>query len=225
MLVIAHVSDTHFGNDVQDPAARAAAVMDHLLAMDPRPDVLLVSGDVADHGLPESLIPELVDVIRRHEPALTLGSVASAVIAQLRADQPVRIQPRHPSPPQAAIARARPRTDEHGARTGGARRGQCRDACIAVEHHDRRAQPLDRRDDFRRHARRRCGEMGRIERRRRRALGQQEVRLGLRPLLPQCLRQQPATLHLAAACAAGHRNEQDAGSGHGVTRSVEVRRV
>jgi Icc protein len=28
-------------------------VMDHLLAMAPRPDVLLVSGDVADHGHPE----------------------------------------------------------------------------------------------------------------------------------------------------------------------------
>jgi 3',5'-cyclic AMP phosphodiesterase CpdA len=53
MVVIAHVSDTHFGNAVQDPAPRAAAVMDHLLAMSPRPDVLVVSGDVADHGLPE----------------------------------------------------------------------------------------------------------------------------------------------------------------------------
>jgi Icc protein len=53
MLVIAHVSDTHFGNDIQDPAPRTAAVMDHLLAMDPRPDVLVVSGDVADHGLPQ----------------------------------------------------------------------------------------------------------------------------------------------------------------------------
>jgi Icc protein len=53
MLVIAHVSDTHFGNDIQDPAPRTAAVMDHLLAMDPRPDILVVSGDVADHGLPE----------------------------------------------------------------------------------------------------------------------------------------------------------------------------
>ena len=40
----------------------------------------------ADHGLPDSLIPELVDVIRRHEPSLTLGSVAAAVIAQMRAD-------------------------------------------------------------------------------------------------------------------------------------------
>lgn len=51
MLVVAHVSDTHFGNDVQDPSARCAEVMDHLLAMRPRPDVLVLSGDVADHGL------------------------------------------------------------------------------------------------------------------------------------------------------------------------------
>ena len=40
----------------------------------------------ADHGLPDSLVPELVEVIRRHEPALGLGSVASAVLAQMRAD-------------------------------------------------------------------------------------------------------------------------------------------
>src|SRR4051812_15534555 len=53
MTVLAHVSDTHVGNAVQDPAARMAAVMDHLLAMSPRPDVLVVTGDVADHGLPE----------------------------------------------------------------------------------------------------------------------------------------------------------------------------
>jgi len=53
MLVIAHVSDTHFGNEVQDLATRNTLVMDHLLTMDPRPDVLVVTGDVADHGLPE----------------------------------------------------------------------------------------------------------------------------------------------------------------------------
>src|SRR3954470_91938 len=53
MPVVAHVSDAHVGNAVQDPAARMAAVMDHMLAMTPRPDVLVVSGDVADHGLPE----------------------------------------------------------------------------------------------------------------------------------------------------------------------------
>jgi 3',5'-cyclic AMP phosphodiesterase CpdA len=51
MFVVAHVSDTHFGNDVQDPSGRVASVMDHVLAMDPRPDVLVVTGDVADHGL------------------------------------------------------------------------------------------------------------------------------------------------------------------------------
>ena len=53
MLVIAHVSDNHFGNEAQDPGLRNAAVMDHLLAMSPRPDVLVVTGDVADHGSPE----------------------------------------------------------------------------------------------------------------------------------------------------------------------------
>jgi 3',5'-cyclic AMP phosphodiesterase CpdA len=53
MFVVAHVSDTHFGNDVQDPAERLGRVMDHLLALDPLPDVLIVSGDVADHGLAE----------------------------------------------------------------------------------------------------------------------------------------------------------------------------
>jgi 3',5'-cyclic-AMP phosphodiesterase len=56
MLVVAHVSDTHFGNDVQDPGVRAGAVMDHLLAMDPRPDLLVLSGDVADHGLADEYV-------------------------------------------------------------------------------------------------------------------------------------------------------------------------
>jgi 3',5'-cyclic AMP phosphodiesterase CpdA len=50
--VIAHVSDTHFGGP-PDARVRAEAVMAHLLALDPLPDVLLVSGDIADHGLPE----------------------------------------------------------------------------------------------------------------------------------------------------------------------------
>src|SRR4029453_15601114 len=38
------------------------------------------------HGRPEGRIRAWVEVIRRHEPALALGSVASAVLAQLRAD-------------------------------------------------------------------------------------------------------------------------------------------
>ena len=52
MLVVAHVSDTHFGGP-PDARARAERVLAHLLAMDPRPDVLVLTGDVADHGLPE----------------------------------------------------------------------------------------------------------------------------------------------------------------------------
>lgn len=54
--VIAHVSDTHFGNSTQDPGARAAIVMEHLVSMSPRPDVLLVTGDLADHGLAEEYV-------------------------------------------------------------------------------------------------------------------------------------------------------------------------
>ena len=50
--VVAHVSDTHFGGP-PGARARAEAVLAHLLAMDPLPDVLVVTGDVADHGLPE----------------------------------------------------------------------------------------------------------------------------------------------------------------------------
>jgi 3',5'-cyclic AMP phosphodiesterase CpdA len=50
--LIAHVSDTHFGGP-PDARVRAEAVLAHLLALDPPPDLLLVSGDVADHGLPQ----------------------------------------------------------------------------------------------------------------------------------------------------------------------------
>ena len=40
----------------------------------------------ADHGLPAGLVPELVQVIRAHEPMLVLGPVAAAVLEQMRAD-------------------------------------------------------------------------------------------------------------------------------------------
>jgi 3',5'-cyclic AMP phosphodiesterase CpdA len=52
-LVIAHLSDTHFGNDEGQAADRTRRVLDALLRMDPLPDVLVHTGDVADHGLPE----------------------------------------------------------------------------------------------------------------------------------------------------------------------------
>lgn len=52
MLVIAHLSDTHFGGR-WDPAARARRVLQHLATLDPPVDVVLVTGDVAEHGFPE----------------------------------------------------------------------------------------------------------------------------------------------------------------------------
>jgi 3',5'-cyclic AMP phosphodiesterase CpdA len=52
MFTIAHVSDTHFGNR-PEAAPRVAAVLDQLLAMSLRPDVLVLTGDIADHGLEE----------------------------------------------------------------------------------------------------------------------------------------------------------------------------
>jgi Icc protein len=48
--VIAHVSDTHFGGP-PDARVRAEQILAHLVTMDPRPEALVVSGDVADHGL------------------------------------------------------------------------------------------------------------------------------------------------------------------------------
>lgn len=51
-MIIAHVSDLHVGAN-EAAEGRARAVVGHLAAMDPRPDLLLVSGDVADHGTPQ----------------------------------------------------------------------------------------------------------------------------------------------------------------------------
>ena len=50
-LVVAHLSDTHFG--IPGAAGRVRCVLDHLHAMSPRPDLLVVTGDVADYGLEE----------------------------------------------------------------------------------------------------------------------------------------------------------------------------
>lgn len=52
MLTIAHLSDTHFGGRTS-AAGRTRRVLDHLAAMDPPVDVVLVTGDIADHGTPE----------------------------------------------------------------------------------------------------------------------------------------------------------------------------
>ena len=50
MLTVAHLSDTHFGNrpGVADRSRRVVEAVARI-----RPDVVVVTGDVADHGLPE----------------------------------------------------------------------------------------------------------------------------------------------------------------------------
>jgi 3',5'-cyclic AMP phosphodiesterase CpdA len=49
-FVVAHLSDCHMGATDEAPA-RLRRALDHVAACAPPPDVLLLSGDVADHGL------------------------------------------------------------------------------------------------------------------------------------------------------------------------------
>lgn len=72
MFTIAHLSDTHFGSR-PEAGPRASAVLDHLLAMSPRPDVLVVTGDVADHGRPEEYL-EARAAFARWEGPLIVGT-------------------------------------------------------------------------------------------------------------------------------------------------------
>jgi len=51
-FVVAHLSDCHLGATDAAPA-RLRRALDHVAACDPGPDVLVLSGDVADHGLDE----------------------------------------------------------------------------------------------------------------------------------------------------------------------------
>jgi len=51
VFTIAHISDLHIGGRPESEA-RAERVIQHVCAMRPAPDVLLVTGDIADHGLP-----------------------------------------------------------------------------------------------------------------------------------------------------------------------------
>lgn len=52
MFVIAHLSDTHL-DGTEEAADRLRRVTDHIRRLDPSPDVIVVTGDLADHGLPE----------------------------------------------------------------------------------------------------------------------------------------------------------------------------
>jgi 3',5'-cyclic AMP phosphodiesterase CpdA len=52
VFTIAHISDLHIG-DPRDSVGRAERVVAHVCSLDPAPDLLLVTGDVADHGTAE----------------------------------------------------------------------------------------------------------------------------------------------------------------------------
>ena len=49
-FVVAHLSDCHIGATDEAPA-RLRRALDHVAACAPQPDVVLMSGDLADHGL------------------------------------------------------------------------------------------------------------------------------------------------------------------------------
>jgi 3',5'-cyclic AMP phosphodiesterase CpdA len=49
-FVVAHLSDCHIGATAEAPA-RLRRALDHVAACTPQPDVLLLSGDLTDHGL------------------------------------------------------------------------------------------------------------------------------------------------------------------------------
>ncbi|MER5865971.1 metallophosphoesterase [Kitasatospora sp. NPDC002040] len=70
MIVIAHLSDTHLDGS-QRATDRTRAVLEHLNGLPYDLDAVLVTGDIADHGLPAEyrLARELLDT--RH-PLLTL---------------------------------------------------------------------------------------------------------------------------------------------------------
>src|SRR5262245_35315461 len=72
MFTIAHVSDLHFGNRPES-RPRAHAVLEHLLAMSPRPDVLVATGDIADHGL-EGEYAEACELFERWPGPLIVGT-------------------------------------------------------------------------------------------------------------------------------------------------------
>ena len=70
-MLIAHLSDMHVSApgagllQFVDGRARLQLALAHIAAMTPRPDALLLTGDLVDHGTPDeySLLRELLDVV------------------------------------------------------------------------------------------------------------------------------------------------------------------
>lgn len=68
MLTIGHLSDTHVGG--HDRAIdRLRAVLDHLGAMSPQVDVLLLTGDITDHGTEQEYVVARAELGRWPGPA------------------------------------------------------------------------------------------------------------------------------------------------------------
>jgi Icc protein len=72
VTLVAHLTDLHFGGPVA-ARERADRVLDHLLALGPAPDLLLVTGDIADHGTAEEY-DEARAVLSRWPGALLVGT-------------------------------------------------------------------------------------------------------------------------------------------------------
>jgi 3',5'-cyclic AMP phosphodiesterase CpdA len=69
---VAHLTDLHFGGPAA-ARARADQALGHLLALDPAPDLLLVTGDIADHGSAEEYA-EARAVLSRWPGPLLVGT-------------------------------------------------------------------------------------------------------------------------------------------------------
>lgn len=72
VTLVAHLTDTHFGGP-PDARERVERVLDHVLAMDPLPDLLLATGDIADHGT-EAEYDEAREVLARWTGTRLVGT-------------------------------------------------------------------------------------------------------------------------------------------------------
>ena len=58
-MLIAQVTDLHLHADADHPnLARLDRVLDHLVSLQPPPDLLVLSGDLADDGAVERMLSE-----------------------------------------------------------------------------------------------------------------------------------------------------------------------
>ena len=51
-MLVVQISDTHLSDTRPEAEARLAATIDHVLALPTQPDVVIVTGDITDHGTP-----------------------------------------------------------------------------------------------------------------------------------------------------------------------------